>query len=164
MSSEHHGVAASAITTIFVLEPDVLVRIALADYLRECGYKVLEGATADDALAFLDTGQKIDVIIAEVRLPGRLDGFGLARWIRRNHPGIDVILTSGIAGAAETAGDLCDDGPVGKPYHPQEVVRRINILIERRRSAFRVDRADGPDHLEDIVRIAGRGSALELGS
>ena len=64
-----------------------------------------------------------------------MDGFGLARWVRQNRPGIDVILTSGIAKAAEKAGDLCDDGPLEKPYHPQEVVRRINILIERRRTA-----------------------------
>jgi DNA-binding response OmpR family regulator len=46
-----------------------------------------------------------------------------------------VILTAGIAKAAEQAADLCDEGPLEKPYHPQEVVRRINILLERRRTA-----------------------------
>jgi len=103
----------------------------------------------------LESGQKIDVIFAEVQLsdgrsrprrlarsastplggrPRSMDGFGLARWVRENHPDIDVILTSGIARAAEKAGDLCDEGPLEKPYHPQEVVRRINILLERRRA------------------------------
>jgi hypothetical protein len=53
----------------------------------------------------------------------------------RQAPSIDVILTSGVAKAAEKAGDLCDEGPLEKPYHPQEVVRRINILRERRRTA-----------------------------
>jgi DNA-binding response OmpR family regulator len=66
-----------------------------------------------------------------------MDGFGLAQWVRENHPGIDVILTSGMARAAEKAGDLCDDGPLEKPYHPQEVVRRINLLLERRRTALK---------------------------
>ena len=118
-----------------MVEPDILVRMIIADYLRECGYKVCEGVSADDVVTVLGSPQKIDVIFAEVRLGGSMDGFALARWVREQHPGIDVILTCGIAGAAEKAADLCDEGPLEKPYHPQEVVRRINILLERRRTA-----------------------------
>ena len=36
--------------TIFVVDPDILVRMVIADYLRECGYKVVEGVNADDVL------------------------------------------------------------------------------------------------------------------
>jgi hypothetical protein len=46
-------------TTIFVVEPD-LVRILIADYLRDCGYKVVEGVNADDVLVVLGAGRKID--------------------------------------------------------------------------------------------------------
>jgi DNA-binding response OmpR family regulator len=121
-------------STVLVLEPEILVRMIIADYLRDCGFKVFEGVTADDVVAVLESGQKIDIIFAEVQLGGRMDGFGLARWVRDKQPDIDVILTSGIARAADKAGDLCDEGPLEKPYHPQEVLRRINILIERRRT------------------------------
>jgi CheY-like chemotaxis protein len=129
------GDATSA--TIFVVEPEILVRMVIADYLRDCGYKVVEGVNADEVLAVLGAGRKIDIILAEVRLAGSLDGFGLSRQIREDHPEIDVILTSGVARAAEKAGDLCDDGPLEKPYHPQEVVRRINLLRERRRTSLK---------------------------
>jgi len=122
-------------STILVIEPDILVRMTIADYLRQCGYRVFEGATADDVVSVLGTRQKIDVIFAEVRLSGSMDGFGLAQWVREKHPGVGVILGAGIANAAEHAADLCDEGPLEKPYHPQEVVRRINILLERRRTA-----------------------------
>jgi DNA-binding response OmpR family regulator len=142
-------------STVLVLEPDILVRMSIADYLRDCGYKVIEGVTADDVLAVLESGQKIDIISAEAQLngdqsrrrsrarsasvpvsgwPRNMDGFGLAQWVHEKHPDIDVILTSGVARAAKKAGDLCNEGPLGKPYHPQEVVRRINILLERRRT------------------------------
>lgn len=121
-------------STVLVLEPDILVRMIIADYLRDCGFKVFEGVTADDVVAVLESGQKIDIIFAEVQLGGRMDGFGLAQWVRDKQPDTDVILTSGIARAAEKAGDLCDEGPLEKPYHPQEVLRRINILLERRRT------------------------------
>ena len=130
------GDAASA--SVLVVEPDILVRMVIADYLRDCGYKVVEGVNADEALAVLGAGTKIDVILTEVQLSGSLDGFGLVRQIRENHPEIDVILTSGVARAADKAGDLCDDGPLEKPYHPQEVVRRINLLRERRRTSLKL--------------------------
>jgi len=55
-------------STVLVLEPDILVRMSIADYLRDCGYKVIEGVTADDVLAVLESGQKIDIISAEAQL------------------------------------------------------------------------------------------------
>jgi CheY-like chemotaxis protein len=108
--------------TIFVVDPDILVRMVIADYLRECGYRVVEGVNADDVLAVLEAGRKIDVILTEVQLAGSVDGFELARQIRENHPDIDVILTSGVTRAADKAGNLCDDGPVEKPYQSHEIV------------------------------------------
>lgn len=121
--------------TIFVVDPDILVRMVIAGYLRDCGYKVIEGVSANDVLAVLEAGTKIDVILTEVQLTGGIDGFGLVRKIRENHPKIDVILTSGVARVAGKASDLCDDGPLEKPYQPQEVIRRINFLRERRRAS-----------------------------
>jgi CheY-like chemotaxis protein len=131
------SISGDTTATIFVVDPDILVRMVIADYLRDCGYKVVEGVNADDALAVLEAGRKIDVILTEVKLAGSIDGFELARQIRENHPDIDVILTSGVTKAADKASDLCDDGPLEKPYHPQEVVRRINVLRERRRTSLR---------------------------
>ncbi len=121
--------------TLIVVEPDILARMVIAEYLRECGYKVVECVTADDVLTVLGAGREIGIVLAEVRLAGTMDGFELSQWIRTNHPAIDVILTSGIDKAAYKAGDICDEGPLERPYHPQEVVRRINRLRERRRAA-----------------------------
>jgi DNA-binding response OmpR family regulator len=138
MPSDDRSSDEGRLSTVLVLEPDILVRMIISDYLRDCGFKVVEGVTADDAVAVLESGQKIDIIFAEVQLSGSMDGFGLAQWVREKQPDIDMILTAGIARAAEKAGDLCDEGPLEKPYHPQEVVRRINILLERRRTAPKV--------------------------
>src|SRR5207245_9257454 len=82
-------------STILVVEPDILVRMVIASYLRDCGYKVLEGVTAADVTAVLGCGQKIDAVFSEVRLRGRVDGFGLAGWAREHNPGVDVHLIAG---------------------------------------------------------------------
>jgi CheY-like chemotaxis protein len=120
--------------TIMVVEPDVLARMSLADYLRDCGYKVISGGEAQDVFDILKSGEKIDIILAEVRLPGGIDGFGLASQIRQTYPGIEVILPLGVAKAADKAGELCEEGPEGKSHHPQEVLRRIQMLREQRRT------------------------------
>lgn len=133
MPSDHSGAAGPGPSTIMVVEPDILARMVIADYLRDCGYKVIEGVTGEDVLVVLRAGGKLDTVLTEVTLPGKIDGFGLVRRIREAHPGIDVLLSAGVANAAGKAGDLCEDGPLEKPYHPPEVVRRINVLRERRR-------------------------------
>ena len=120
---------------IIVVEPDVLTRMVLAEYLRECGYRVVECGNGDDVLVILSSGRKIDVVLSDIELTGSLDGRALARQIRESHPMVEVRLTSGPAHAAGKAADLCDEGPLDRPYHPRELVRRINRLRERRRHA-----------------------------
>ena len=128
------GPSDQQISTLLVVEPDVLVRMVIAAYLRECGFTVIEGVTAEDAMAVLEAGHRVDIVFADVKPAGRLDGFGLAQWLRAHHPRIDVLLTSSVAKTAEKAADLCEECPLEKPYHPQEVVRRIKALLERRRA------------------------------
>ncbi len=119
---------------VIVVEPDILVRLSIAEFLRDCGYKVIEAGAAADVSTVLAAGLRPDIVFTEVQLHGDTDGFTLARRLRQTHPHIDVILTSGIEGAAEKSKDLCGDGPIKKPYHPQDVAGRIKLLIERRRS------------------------------
>lgn len=64
--------------TVLVVDSDVLVRIVIAGYLRDCVYRVIEAATADEAMAILGEGNiEIDVALIDVELHGGLDGFGL---------------------------------------------------------------------------------------
>jgi DNA-binding NtrC family response regulator len=120
-----------------LVEQDILVRMPIAEYLRSCGYKVIEGVSADDVLIVLRAGNKVQVILVGFRTEGDAGGFALAKQVRENYPDIDVVLTSGVQNAANKASDLCDRGPSQKPYHPQELLRRINLLRERRRNLSR---------------------------
>jgi DNA-binding response OmpR family regulator len=121
--------------SILVVEPDVLLRTAIAQYLRDCGHKVIEGTAAEDVWAALATPTRVDVVFSEVQLPGEIDGFSLARRIRQTHPDIDVILTSSVVDAVEKSKELCDEGPIGKPYRPTDLLARIQRLRARRRSS-----------------------------
>jgi DNA-binding response OmpR family regulator len=121
--------------TVLVVEPDVLVRMVIADYLRDCGYRVIEGVGAKDVWAVLETAKPIDVMLIDVKLEGAEDGFAVASRIRETHRDIDVILTSGVSGAVQQCHELCEEGPIKKPYQPGDVEARIRILLERRRAS-----------------------------
>jgi CheY-like chemotaxis protein len=118
--------------TILVVEDEFLIRAMLSDYLQECGFKVLEGSTADEAVAIIENlDVQIELVLTDVRMPGSMDGFGLARWIRTNRPGTHVILTSGEAKKADAAKELCGHAALfEKPYDLEAVVTKIRSTIE----------------------------------
>ena len=119
---------------ILMVEPDVLVRQPIAEYLRECRYKVVETGSTDEALLVVNARtMSIDIVLADAKAPGKLDGFGLARWMRENQPSAKVILAGTVANEAKEAGDLCEEGPLlSKPYDPQLLVDRIKRAVATR--------------------------------
>ncbi|MHB8884094.1 MAG: response regulator [Methylovirgula sp.] len=125
---------------ILIVEADVLVRHPLAEYLRECGYRVVEvadGAEARQVLAAPEAA--IDIVLANVNAP-KESGFGLAVWIRANCPTVEVVLVGSVASEVEKAGDLCEEGPArSKPYDHRLVHDQILQLLAAR------DRAKGKE-------------------
>ena len=128
--------------TVLVVEDEVLVRLVISEYLRDCGYRVIEAAHADEAILVLKHDELIiDVVLSDVEMPGSMDGFGLVRWIREHRKGVDVILAGNPKRAAEAAGDLCEEGPdLAKPYEPRIAADRIRQLLAKR---SRTDRKKG---------------------
>ena len=126
--------------TVMVLEPDVIVRAEISEFLRQCGFVVIEGVDAEDLRTALDSGTAIDVVLAEIQLKGSVSGFELAQKVRQTRPEIAVILVSSIDNVVERATDLCGRGPVKKPYHSDEILRRIRVLTGLR---DRMDKSAG---------------------
>lgn len=124
---------------ILIVESDVLVRSPLAEYLRECGYRVLEAATPAEARQLLEKGpHPVDAVLADADASG--DAFGLAAWIREVFPQVKVVMAGSPAKAAEKAGELCDEGPhLTKPYDPQIVLERIRRSLAARDRIAKTD-------------------------
>lgn len=133
MSKRPGDLGSKVAASVMVVEPDVLVRMAVADYLRDCGYRVVEAITGEEALSILGAGVKVDTILSAVKLQGAIDGFALAQRVRERFAGVAIILTTGIAMTAKKAGELCDQGPRGRPYHPDRIVERLKLQFEKHR-------------------------------
>jgi DNA-binding response OmpR family regulator len=69
--------------TILVVERDILVRQPLAQYLRDCGYRVLEAVNAAEARGAVSTGREsIDVVLMDVKGVPSEGGFPTIRLSR----------------------------------------------------------------------------------
>lgn len=119
---------------IVVVDSEVLVRHAIADYLRNCGYMVIEAGNSDETLAILAKPELMPAaILCDAALAGTMNGFALARHVRSHWPGLPVILAGSLDAAANAAADLCDNGPkLARPYDPQAVAAALKQRLAKR--------------------------------
>lgn len=127
------------VPSVLIVESDLLVRMPLAEYLRSCGYHVVEAASAEEARELLDSWPQ-HITAALIDLDKSEDvATRLAAWIRRRHPQVEVSLAATPGEAADNARSVCDCGPaVVKPYEHRLVMDRIRQLLaarNRQRSA-----------------------------
>ena len=80
--------------TVLIVDPDENTRERLATPLKR-DYRVLRAATGEAALALME-GEEVDLVIADVDLPG-IAGLDLLRVLRANYPLSETVMVSGSA-------------------------------------------------------------------
>ena len=114
-------------SAILIVEDEILVRMVVADHLRDVGHTVIEAASANEAIEALRIRSDIGVVLTDVRMPGAMDGLGLAKHIRTEYPIIKIILSSDHLRDL----DWTDfDGFLPKPYELADLVRKIKTLTK----------------------------------
>jgi DNA-binding response OmpR family regulator len=118
---------------LIVADGEVLIRNALAAYLRDCGYKVIEAASSDEVVAVLEDGAATPhLILSDAVLGGTINAFELRLWVRERFPDVHIVLAGSVDAAAKAAGQICEEGgSLPKPYDPQAVVQHIKRLLAR---------------------------------
>ena len=121
---------ASPCTVLFV-EDDELVSEVVVPGLRSNGFEVI---TAKDALSALAVMQKqpVDVVLSDVVMPGRGDGFYLADEIRRNYPGVPIVLATGYSDALTASSPF---RVLLKPYTISEAIAALQHELRRFKGA-----------------------------
>lgn len=119
---------------VLIIEDDADAAGVLEAYLRRENYDV---AVTVDGLAGLDMAQrwKPDLILLDVMLPG-LNGTEVLASLRRKSD-VPVIMVTAMGDMPDRIGALrygADDYVV-KPYHPGEVVARVQAVLRRSRKA-----------------------------
>lgn len=119
---------------VLVVEDNSSVGEFAVQALRELGYDTVLALNADEALAELEKGcDRFHIVFSDVVMPG-MSGLELAQEVRRRHPRLPVILTSGYSHV------LAQNGRHGfellhKPYSIEQLSRvfRKSITWQTRR-------------------------------
>jgi len=107
-----------------VVEDEFLIRIDIADALRDAGYKVVECSTADEALALLQSGIPVDLVFTDIRMPGEMDGLDFAQWVQKQKSNIAVVVMS-----SEQPRQAINAPFISKPYLHQNVIQLIRSSL-----------------------------------
>jgi CheY-like chemotaxis protein len=112
---------AAAPISVLLVEDEKLISTLVADQLSEQGFAVHEAATGDEALRYIKSGEKVDVMFTDVNLPGGIDGTELAIRVRDMRPDLPIVYASGRYSASGLGRMVTRSVFVPKPYRPSEV-------------------------------------------
>ena len=114
---------------ILVVEDDPLIREFTVEALREEGHDVIHASTGEEALAWC-MRQAADVLVTDITLPGKVDGWQIAERCREHDPGLPVIYATGFSpvAARPVPGSLS----LHKPYHPEEILQAVRHVTRGR--------------------------------
>ncbi len=115
---------------LLVVEDNVEVGTFSTQLLQDLGYTTTWAANGVEALALLHDGRAFDAVFSDVVMPG-MSGVELGHEIRRRHPGMPVVLTSGYSHVLAEEGRHGFD-LVKKPYAVEELSRVLRRATARR--------------------------------
>jgi len=116
--------------TILVVDDEAAIREVNAEILGEQGYKVLCAKSAEEALEILKSCP-VELMLSDVIMPG-MDGFQLAKIVRKKYPDIKIQLASGFDDNRHRniSEDGLHDRMLVKPFNSTTLLKRIRMLLD----------------------------------
>ena len=125
---------------VLLVDDEEIVRTATAEMIRYLGHEVEEAGSGAEALAQLESGLQVDVLVTDYMMPG-MDGGLLARRVAKSHPEIPILLITGYTGPTSAVMHL---PRLAKPFGQAEIAAAMARLCA------------GSD--TNVVRLAGSRS------
>ncbi|MCS7091268.1 MAG: response regulator [Verrucomicrobiota bacterium] len=126
------GVAQGQGPIILLVEDEIPVRDLTAELLKRRGYRVLKATDADEAMRLWETSGAVpDLLLTDVVMPGRMNGYDLAQTLQCLNPELKVIYTSGYS--PDIVRETLERQPgtifLSKPYHPRALFEAIDRCL-----------------------------------
>jgi len=111
---------------VLVVDDHPQSRDMLCDLLDGFGFESVPAGSGDEALAVLRE-QAVELVVTDQFMPG-MDGWALLRAVRRDCPGVPVLLYSSMPPRARDDGLAFDDALL-KPASGKQLLERIDQLL-----------------------------------
>lgn len=120
----HEPEAAPGRGTALLVDDEEIVRLSTADMLLDLGDRVVDAASAEEALGIIGTGARLDLVVTDHLMPG-MTGTDLARAVRARRPGLPVLV---ILSYSEGDGVAPDLPRLTKPFRKDELAASLARL------------------------------------
>ncbi len=117
--------------TVLVVDDEPTVRLLIKDVLEELGYASLEAEDGPAGLKILQSGQRLDLLVTDVGLPGGMNGRQLAEAALLTRPALKILFITGYAESTVLGAGNLKPGMhiVTKPFALETLARRIKDII-----------------------------------
>lgn len=116
-----------SITLLYVEDDQDIGQVVSSD-LRDRNYTVRWLQSGDRAL---EEAEGVQLVVLDVMLPG-LDGFTVGQRLKRAYPQLPILMLSARASIDDKLQGLeFADDYLTKPFHPDELAARIEVLLRR---------------------------------
>lgn len=115
---------------ILLVEDDADVRMVARDVLEVSGYRIWDAANGLEALEIWKASDvKMDLLLTDIIMPGGLNGRELADRLRKEHPGLKVILMSGYS--ADRLGNIQAQSHIlHKPFSLENLAETVRQCLD----------------------------------
>jgi CheY-like chemotaxis protein/two-component sensor histidine kinase len=113
--------------TILAVDDDELVLLNTVAMLEDLGHKVISANNGDEALRALANAETVDVLVTDHAMP-KMTGAELARRVKRERPGMPILLATGYAELP--AGECADVVRLPKPFAQRQLADAIVRVLE----------------------------------
>ena len=123
--------------TILLAEDEEPVRQTTRRLLESLGYRVLEAASGQEALA-VARGSEVDLLVTDVMLPG-MKGPEISRRLRSVRPGLPTLFISGYTASVIGSQGVLEPGVhlLHKPFTVQDLSQKVEQALRGARSDAR---------------------------
>ena len=111
-------------SSILIVEDDVLTNEYLEFILEQAGYEVVSATSADEAAVLLEDRDDVQLIVTDINLPGTMNGLKLAATVKARRPEMNIIIVTGYGtpqGNEMPPGSLF----VPKPYDAVKMIEAV---------------------------------------
>ncbi|WP_423800820.1 response regulator transcription factor [Neobacillus sp. SAB-20_R2A] len=113
---------------LLYIEDDQEIGAWVSEDLTKRGYLVTWLTSGDDATNYMED---IDLVILDIMLPG-LDGFSIGQRLKKEYSETPILLLSARTSIDDKLQGLhFADDYVTKPFHPDELAARVEVLLRR---------------------------------
>ena len=115
--------------TILIVDDDSSIRAIERRYLAPAGYRVLEAADAREAIALIESGAVVDLVISDLVMPD-MDGEEMVSRLRLNRPLLRVLFVTGRIDLVMNARPLADvEAYLNKPFLGADLIKAVSRLL-----------------------------------